>query len=1616
MVGYFGFERTVVGVKKILSPVLIIAMFLTTIINTIMVSANINYTAHSVLIENISSSPNLTGGNITLSDTTITASNYNYELDYMGWTDTWRPTFLFFTENNGTKTQFTTSANAKYIINMEYTVINTAGNEDWGLQVGLFGGILANGVTSNETSMRLNDYIKYQTADRGKTFTYTAIFTAASAHNIGLQFAGYGSMNIKSINILELPANKVNDYVAVTYVDGEDIIGEFVAKNGELKIPVKEYYIFDGWYENKECSGEAVTTATADITLYAKWDTDINHTAHSVLIENISSPSNLIGGNITLSDTTITASNYNYELDYMGWTDTWRPTFLFFTENNGTKTQFTTSANAKYIINMEYTVINTAGNEDWGLQVGLFGGILANGVTSNETSMRLNDYIKYQTADRGKTFTYTAIFTAASAHNIGLQFAGYGSMNIKSINILELPANKVNDYVAVTYVDGEDIIGEFVAKNGELKIPVKEYYIFGGWYENKECSGEAVTTAASDIILYAKWDTDDNIVVINFHEGDSNVIEKYTVGDVIDRIPSIEGYNFLGWYKYDSYIGRPVTIAADGLTDLYAKLEEQNPDVETVVDLTKNETMVTTEKTAASNMKLNNGKLIFDIYNYERQLNTTDTTNSDSWFPAYYFNDSEGNIIDLQIGSTYELAVAYKIIDVKAGDNIGLQIGFGADGQPNQSRTRIKGYAVHKKEDIGKEFTYTTSYTAEKFNFGQLHLPKLLFSGQGELEVLSIKIKKILPVIKDTVIGMQTYEDYEVGNDVGVLGNKKGTEVSNDVNYTSGLFSNKSLKLTLDTNFLRMSGNTIISLEQDGELKPYAAEKGAAYRVTFYMYANEDIKELVWSINSVGETLKGDYLENFQLEIQDKVSLDKGEWKKITAYIPVLKGCSSWENLLAIAVASNGYDGKAVYIDDVKVEQLLDSEVLLYNTMGGSELKPQRAYKGKKYLSFKEPTKAGYLFDGWYYDTEYKEEAKLSDKFPEDKTEITLYAKWLETPTKAYNFTAGSFDKEIYNGDIEPYENNITDMDSSVDCENNKGMTQNAAWVIDAGIYGNGTAETDGALVFSNELYSSYNDTQGYNAVRLVNEDGTPFIVVKGERYTLQFDYIFASNKGLSYIIPVISECSAYTDIGYNSFHTLGKVSVMETDTDYLTYRQSFIAERTGYVYLTLTGRDDNPNVDTHCYEKVCVDNVKIELNSDVVKLSINNGNTTWYTEYGLKGEKLILPNAVKEGSDTFDGFYLDSEFKTKFNGFFPENDTTIYVKLKKDSYDTPSDFSKPIVLDFEETELLDVFYSQQKYMTSWSREVQNEWIFVADDADNALNGENYIKLNGFSHYWNQAKFALYDPNHPENVMLLDKGAKYRVTVMVRCEDMYDFPVNMTICLENPASRYLLEENGNIKLEYYPAGDRDGYYMFVGDIEVSSDMTYYPSLAIRRNANDLQSIFIDAVSVEKLKNVTVKFEENGGTSVEDAVIQIHDLVYDPGTPYREGFVFDGWYADSSFSVKWDFDNDTVENDMILYAKWSVQAIEDEESENEISDDTLDINNNETVDNGKAPNLIEADKVVIDRGVDNNSVNPTNSMSVVTIILICIGSLLFLAAVLFVIIISIRKFLRKRKAE
>lgn len=65
----------------------------------------------------------------------------------------------------------------------------------------------------------------------------------------------------------------------------------------------------------------------------------------------------------------------------------------------------------------------------------------------------------------------------------------------------------------------------------------------------------------------------------------------------------------------------------------------------------------------------------------------------------------------------------------------------------------------------------------------------------------------------------------------------------------------------------------------------------------------------------------------------------------------------------------------------------------------------------------------------------------------------------------------------------------------------------------------------------------------------------------------------------------------------------------------------------------------------------------------------------------------------------------------------------------------------------------------------------------------------------------------------------------------------------------------------------------------------------------------------------------VSFDSIEGSIVEDINVYKYQKIIKPENPTRKYSVFVGWYIDSSYWNKWDFENDRVNQDIKLYAKW-----------------------------------------------------------------------------------------------
>ncbi len=141
--------------------------------------------------------------------------------------------------------------------------------------------------------------------------------------------------------------------------------------------------------------------------------------------------------------------------------------------------------------------------------------------------------------------------------------------NAAQVNLLRVsisnPSSASNGYTfantALAVTNGGTFPEGTEFAEGTLATPTKEGSTFGGWYDNSDCLGDAVTSPEAGKTYYAKWIVPEHYEDISSYRASGS----YTA-------PVKNGYRFAGWYEdaeFTRAIGTNVTSGA-----AYAKFVE----------------------------------------------------------------------------------------------------------------------------------------------------------------------------------------------------------------------------------------------------------------------------------------------------------------------------------------------------------------------------------------------------------------------------------------------------------------------------------------------------------------------------------------------------------------------------------------------------------------------------------------------------------------------------------------------------------------------------------------------------------------------------------------------------------------------------------------------------------------------------------------------------------------------------------------------------------------------------------------------------------------------------------------------------------------------------------
>jgi len=117
------------------------------------------------------------------------------------------------------------------------------------------------------------------------------------------------------------------------------------------------------------------------------------------------------------------------------------------------------------------------------------------------------------------------------------------------------------------------------------------------------------------------------------------------------------------------------------------------------------------------------------------------------------------------------------------------------------------------------------------------------------------------------------------------------------------------------------------------------------------------------------------------------------------------------------------------------------------------------------------------------------------------------------------------------------------------------------------------------------------------------------------------------------------------------------------------------------------------------------------------------------------------------------------------------------------------------------------------------------------------------------------------------------------------------------------------------------APTRDGY-AFAGWY---SDADYYwPIVFDYFKVYEDMTLYAKWTEVLSTSTYMVTFDSQGGTFVADiAEVSPGSVISAPAVPIRGGSIFDGWYKEAGYDTPWDFEADTVTENIRLYAKWNL---------------------------------------------------------------------------------------------
>lgn len=429
------------------------------------------------------------------------------------------------------------------------------------------------------------------------------LLITATAFKEGYEFKGWYLDSNYSKEITKIDENsigKVTLYAKLViktfeiHLVGTDLTTPLILEYGALlPTPVKEGHIFKGWYDNPELTGNPITiiesSVKSDITLYAKWTAynykNINYVLDGGTLSEDAPTNYVVTVGVDLSNVVPTKDGHKF----LGWFDNAEGLGNPITEiSKDAEEDITLYALWQdETINFDVTYVLNGGNTKWDSRDALIAEFLSDfssiagktitaaNFTTAAREAEFNALIKDDAMWAKWKWLFEFIAStdkhekAPDFYNKVLNdrdgsdpdnkwfltrdFAGFVNKTIGNFWFSVSPV----DYSLFVNADGFWNLIETEYKDVDtntLLAPYRPYYVFEGWYDNPELTGNPVKVIESDCTLYAKWSKQTVTLTYVIGDVDATIDQPEVLVHVSDSFdlatPTYDDryLKFNGWY------------------------------------------------------------------------------------------------------------------------------------------------------------------------------------------------------------------------------------------------------------------------------------------------------------------------------------------------------------------------------------------------------------------------------------------------------------------------------------------------------------------------------------------------------------------------------------------------------------------------------------------------------------------------------------------------------------------------------------------------------------------------------------------------------------------------------------------------------------------------------------------------------------------------------------------------------------------------------------------------------------------------------------------------------------------------------------------------------------